>query len=157
MENALPAVRGALDHALVIESAEALGAMQRAFELTREHLLNRRQFGQRIGDFQALRHRLADMLIELEQARSMVLSGLDALSESDARTRSLRAAATKARVAQAGTFVTAQAIQLHGGIGVTQEYPVGHYFKRLVAFEQRHGSAAVQVARVAEMLNRREG
>jgi alkylation response protein AidB-like acyl-CoA dehydrogenase len=61
------------------------------------------------------------------------------------------AAATKARVAQAGGFVTGQAIQLHGGIGVTEEYAVGHYFKRLLAFEQRHGSAAAQVARFAAL------
>lgn len=148
---ALPGIRRALDHALVIESAEALGAMQRAFELTRDYLLTRRQYGQRIGDFQALRHRLADMFVEVEQARSMVLRGLEALALPDGRTRSRYAAATKARVAQSGLFVTAQAIQLHGGIGVTDEYLIGHYFKRLVAFNQRRGTADVHVERFAEL------
>jgi alkylation response protein AidB-like acyl-CoA dehydrogenase len=148
---ALPAIRRALDYALVLESAEALGAMQRAFELTREYLLTRRQYGQLIGDFQALRHRLADMFIELEQARSMVLHGLEALASADWRTRSLYAAATKARVAQSGMFVGAQSIQLHGGIGMTDEFHIGHYFKRLLAFSQRHGTADVQVTRFAEL------
>ena len=145
------ALNAAHDHALVLESAEALGAMQRAFDLTRDYLLTRRQYGQLIGEFQALRHRLADMFVELEQARSMVLRGVEALVASPPAERARLAAATKARVAQAGGFVTAQAIQLHGGIGVTQEYPVGHYFKRLLAFEQRHGSAAAQVERFAAL------
>jgi alkylation response protein AidB-like acyl-CoA dehydrogenase len=149
--DAMPSIRLALDHALVVEGAEAVGAMQRAFELTRDYLLNRRQYGQRIGDFQALRHRLADMFVELEQARSMIFRGLEALTSPDWKTRSLYAAATKARVAQSGLFVTAQSIQLHGGIGITDEYLVGHYFKRLVAFNQRHGTAEVQVERFADL------
>lgn len=145
------AIHAAHDHALVLESAEAIGTMQAALDLTRDYLLTRRQYGQRIGDFQALRHRLADMFIELEQARSMVLRGLAALVDGDPAERALIAAATRARVAQAGTFVGAQGIQLHGGIGVTEEYPVGHHFKRLIAFETRHGTAAAQVQRFAEL------
>ena len=145
------ALAAAHDHALVLESAEALGAMQRALEMTRDYLLTRRQYGQLIGDFQALRHRLADMFIEVEQARSIVLRGVEALVSSPTTERARLAAATKARTAQAGAFVTGQAIQLHGGIGVTEEYAVGHYFKRLLAFEQRHGSAAAQVARFAAL------
>ena len=143
---ALPAIQRALDHALVLEGAEAVGAMQRAFEITRDYLVNRRQYGQRLADFQALRHRLADMFIELEQARSILLWALEALlSEDPARSR--RAAAAKARIAQSGLFVGAQAVQLHGGIGVTEEYSIGHYFKRLVAFNQRRGSADVHLER----------
>jgi alkylation response protein AidB-like acyl-CoA dehydrogenase len=144
---AMPALDVALDHSLVLQSAEAVGAMQRALEMTREYLQTRRQYGQVIGDFQALRHRLADMFIEVEQARSMVLRGIESLT--DEASRSAMAAATKARVAQAGLFVTGHAIQLHGGIGVTDEYPLGHYFKRIMAFDQRHGNAAVQVQRFA--------
>jgi alkylation response protein AidB-like acyl-CoA dehydrogenase len=140
---ALPAIARAIAHQLVIESAEAVGAMQAALDLTRDYLLTRKQYGQRIGDFQALRHRLADMFIETEQARSMVLRGIDALDDDAQRSRI--ASATKARVAQAGTFVTANAIQLHGGIGVTEEYPVGLYFKRLLMFGQRHGTADAHV------------
>jgi alkylation response protein AidB-like acyl-CoA dehydrogenase len=148
---ALPIMQRALDFALVIESAEAVGAMQRAFELTRNYLLERRQYGQRIGDFQVLRHRLADMFIELEQARSIVLRGLAALTQDHPRLRSAMAAATKARVAQAGLYVSAQAVQLHGGIGMAQEHAVGHYFNRLVAFNLRHGTADVHLARFASL------
>lgn len=150
------ALQKALDHTLVVESAEALGAMQRVFDLTREYLLTRKQFGRPIGDFQALRHRLADMFIEVEQARSIVLRGLAGLRSADPRERSMLAAATKARTAQAGAYVGAQGIQLHGGIGVTEEYPVGHYFKRLTAFGLRHGSEAVQVERYAALSNTRD-
>jgi acyl-CoA dehydrogenase len=146
-----PALLHALDCALVLESAEALGGMQRVLDMTREYLMTRKQFGRPIGDFQALRHRLADMFIEVEQARSIVLLGLAGLRDGNPSERARLAAATKARTAQAGAFVGAQGIQLHGGIGVTEEYPVGHYFKRLTAFEARHGSAAVQVDRFARL------
>ena len=155
-EHALSIVIGAFDRALVGESAEALGAMRSALELTQDYLLTRKQYAQAIGDFQALRHRLADMFIELEQARSMVMRGLQALSGSSAEERSLISAATKARVAQAGMFIGAQAIQLHGGIGVTDEYPVGHFFKRLLAFDRRHGGSEAQVQRYAELSWKKE-
>lgn len=143
------ALAAAVDRALVLESAEALGAMQGAFDLTREYLAVRRQYGRLIGEFQALRHRLADMFIELEQARSILTLGLSALDDADVGHRGRLAAATRARVAQAGLYVGGQAIQLHGGIGVTDEYPVGHYYKRLVAFAARHGGEARQVERFA--------
>jgi alkylation response protein AidB-like acyl-CoA dehydrogenase len=153
---ACPAVLNALDHALVVESAEAVGAMQKVFDLTRDYLLTRHQYGRPISDFQALRHRLADMFIEVEQARSIVLRGLAGLRSADPRERSMLACATRARTAQAGAYVGAQGIQLHGGIGVTEEYPVGHYFKRLTAFALRHGTEAAQVERYAELSNNRE-
>lgn len=153
---AMPAIAAALDHALVVESSEAVGAMQRALELTRDYLLARRQYGQPLSEFQALRHRLADMFIELEQARSMVIRGLESLTCADPVARSRMAAATKARVSQAGMFITAQAIQLHGGMGVTNEFFVGHYFKRLLAFNQRRGAAEVHVERFAALDRERQ-
>ncbi len=148
-DTATPALHLALDHRLMLEAAEALGAMQRALDMTRDYLLTRRQYGQLIGDFQALRHRLADMFIETEQARSILLRGLAAL-DGEARQRSAMAAAVKARAAQAALFVCGNAIQLHGGIGVTDEYPVGHLYKRALAFDQRHGGSARQVERYAD-------
>jgi alkylation response protein AidB-like acyl-CoA dehydrogenase len=151
---ALPALLHAIDHALVLEGAEALGAMERALEITTDYLLNRRQYGQRLADFQALRHRLADMRIEIEQARSILLRALEALRSGDSEC-SLYAAAAKARIAQSGLFVGAQAVQLHGGIGVTEEYTIGHYFKRLIAFNLRRGSADVHVERFAAMRRER--
>lgn len=146
-----PALAEALDHALVLEAAEAVGAMQRVLELTRDYLLTRKQYGQLIGQFQALRHRLADMFIEVEQSRSILLRGLQSLTSDQPAARAAMAAAVKARVAQAGLFTGAQGIQLHGGIGVTDEYPVGHYYKRLLAFAHRHGSEAIQVERYAKL------
>ena len=149
--NAGGAVRLALDHALILGSADALGAMQAALDLTRDYLLTRRQYGRSIGDFQALRHRLADMFIETEQARSMVFRGLEALVEADEVTRTRLASATKARVAKAGRFVTGEAIQLHGGIGVAEEYPLGRLFRRLLAFDLRHGASAAHIDRFARL------
>jgi alkylation response protein AidB-like acyl-CoA dehydrogenase len=143
------ALAAALDYQLIIESAETVGAMQRAQELACDYLKTRQQYGQLIGDFQVLRHRLADMFIETEQARSIMMRGLGELIALSGEQRSLMAAAVRARVAQAAMFVCAQAIQLHGGIGVTEEYPVGHYFKRALAFSQRHGGADAQVERFA--------
>ena len=150
-EDALSAIEFAVDCEHVVESAEAVGVMNTAFELTREYLNTRQQYGQLIGQFQALQHRLADMFIELEQARSVVLRGLDALVRNDTD-RSAMAAACRVKVAQAGHFVGAQGIQLHGGIGVTEEYPVGHHFRQLIAFEMRHGGAGAQVERYAGMM-----
>ena len=150
-ETTHPALAATLDLRLVLESAEALGAMERALELTRDYLLTRKQYGQLIGDFQALRHRLADMFIETEQARSLILRGLGAVVEGDAAQRARIAAAVKARTAQAALFVCGSAIQLHGGIGVTDEYPVGHYYKRALAFDLRHGGGQRQVKRFADL------
>jgi len=148
---AAPVLSAALDQRLVLESAEVLGAMERAQEITQEYLLTRKQYGHVIADFQALRHRIADMFIETEQARSIILRGLGALVDGDSAPRALMAAAVKARVTQAALFVCGNAIQLHGGIGVTDEYPVGHFYKRALAFDQRHGGSARQVERFAEL------
>jgi alkylation response protein AidB-like acyl-CoA dehydrogenase len=144
-------IREAFDYGLVGESAEAVGAMQRAMEITRDYLMTRKQYGKLIGEFQALRHRLADMFIEVETARSIVLRGLEALENDPPAERSAIAAAVKARTAQAGLYVGANGVQLHGGYGVTNEYAIGHYYKRLLAFDQRHGGNASQVERFAEM------
>ena len=150
--DALGEITRAVDFELVVESAEAVGVMQTAFDMTRDYLNTRQQYGKLIGQFQALQHRLADMFIELEQARSIVLRGLDALLRDEAD-RSAIAAATRVKVAQAGHFVGAQGIQLHGGIGMTDEFPVGHHFRQLIAFEMAHGGASRQVERYAEMMD----
>jgi len=150
-DSAGAALAAAIDHALVLESAEALGTMHAAFELTRGYLLTRRQYGQLIGDFQVLRHRLADMFTAIEQSRSIVLRGCAALCGADAAVRARVAAATRTFVAQSADSVAAQTVQLHGGIGITEEYIAGHYFKRLMVFAARHGGAEAQVARFAAM------
>ena len=150
-DKAVQALDAALDHALVLESAEAVGAMQEVVDLTRDYLGTRKQFGRSIGEFQALQHQLADMFIALEQARSIVIRALEALRSGAPLDRAMLAAATKARTAQAAAVVGGKGIQLHGGIGVTEEYLVGRLFRRLTAFAVRHGSADVQIERYTEI------
>jgi alkylation response protein AidB-like acyl-CoA dehydrogenase len=144
---AAAALGAALDHGLVAACAETCGAMQAALKITREYLNTRKQFGVPIGDFQALRHKLADMFIETEQARSIVLRAIAAQNGSDAAEATRLASAAKARVGKAGHFVGAQAIQLHGGIGVTEEYSIGQYYKRFVMFDLWMGSSASHLDR----------
>jgi alkylation response protein AidB-like acyl-CoA dehydrogenase len=106
--------------------------MEAAIVATAEHLKVRKQFGVPIGSFQALQHRMADMAAEMELARSMLYALLASLENDDAATRQHTASAAKALVGRAAKQVCAQAIQLHGGIGMTEEYTIGHYFKRAV-------------------------
>lgn len=137
----------ALDRATAIACAQALGGMTALFERTGAYLKTRKQFGVPIGSFQVLQHRAVDMFIELEQCRSMVLMAAakaDSASGDD-RKRSLSAA--KAYVAKASKFVAQQAVQLHGGIGVTEELDVGHYFRQLTAFGTCLGDRAYHLAR----------
>jgi alkylation response protein AidB-like acyl-CoA dehydrogenase len=117
--------------------------------MTREHLKTRTQFGAPIGSFQALQHRAVEMLMQTELARSMAI--LAALSlERGPEERWRNVAAAKAKVAQAGRFVGQQAVQLHGAIGLTAEYKVGHGFKRLTAIELLFGDADHHIDALAE-------
>lgn len=129
----------AVDEAIAAVSAEAVGAMDRALALTVEYLKTRVQFGQPIGAFQALQHRAADMYVAVEQARSMALWATMSVAEEDVVTRRKAMAAAKIQVAKSARFVGQQAIQLHGGIGMTWEYEVGHLFKRLTMIERQFG------------------
>ena len=131
--------------------AEALGVMGRALHTTRDYLLERRQFGVAIASFQVLRHRLADMAIALEQSRAMLQHALRSLHENDRAVRRRELLLAKALVGRNGRHVGAQAIQLHGGIGMTDEYIVGHCFKRLVVLDQWLGDAEASWARAAEV------
>lgn len=132
-------VRAAVDKAVAGACAEAVGAMARLLDITVEHLKTRKQFGAPIGSFQALQHRAADMLCELELARSMAMYAALMSSDPDPRTRRTAIAAAKAQVSAAARFVGQQAIQLHGGMGMSEEYPAGRYFKRLTLFERLFG------------------
>lgn len=147
---ALPAIERAVDHAMVMLGADMVGAMQASLDMTKEYLLTRRQYGSLIGDFQALRHRLADMFIETEQSRSILLRAVGGLSL-EREERAALASAAKALIAQAARFVTGQAIQLHGGIGVTEECPVGRYFARAVVYDARMGSSEAHIGRFAAL------
>lgn len=136
-----PLLEAAADYGAALLCAEAVGAMDAIFAATLEYLKTRQQFGAPIGKFQALQHRMADMFIHLEQARSLaMLAAVKAGSPHEEERRRVVSAA-KARVGQAARFVGQQAVQLHGGMGVTDELPAAHYFKRLAMIEVTLGDA----------------
>ena len=135
------------DLGLAALCAEAIGVLDRALAITTEYARTRQQFGVAIGTFQALQHRMADMFMHLEQARSMaILATVRALDEeASARRRALSAA--KVVIGEACRFVGQQAVQIHGGMGVTDELDISHYFKRLFAIEKQFGSTREHLGR----------
>jgi pimeloyl-CoA dehydrogenase small subunit len=142
-------IRRVVDEAIAALCAEAVGAMAAMQELTVEYLKTRRQFGVPIGTFQVLQHRAVDMLIALEQARSMALLATMMVAEENEALRHRTIAAAKAQIGRSGRLVGQQAVQLHGGIGMTMEYKVGHYFKRVTAIDTIFGDADHHLAEVA--------
>ena len=140
-----------VDAAIAALAAEAVGAMTTMHELTVEYLKTRKQFGVPIGAFQVLQHRAADMLIALEQARSMCLLATMMADEPDVVERRKAIAATKVQIGRSGRFVGQQAIQLHGGIGMTMEHKVGHYFKRVSIIDTLFGDADHHLAELARV------
>lgn len=123
--------------------AEAVGAMDEALRLTTEYLTSRKQFGVPLSTFQTLTHRAADMYVSLELARS--LNFYAAMSIADGRFDPVIAARAKLQIGRSGRHIAQEAIQLHGGIGMTAEYPIGHYAARLTAIDQTFGTADDQV------------
>lgn len=152
-----PILDAALDYGAGLLCAEALGAMEAIFEATLEYLKTRQQFGAPIGKFQALQHRMADMFIHLEQARSMAMLAAVKLGSQDAAERRRAVSAAKYRVNQAARYIGQQAVQLHGGMGVTDELPASHYFKRLATIELTLGDADHHLARFVAQPGFREG
>jgi alkylation response protein AidB-like acyl-CoA dehydrogenase len=120
-------------------------------EMTVEYLKTRKQFGVPIGNFQVLQHRAAEMLIALEEARSMVFFATMMAEEADPTERRKAIAAAKVQIGRSGRFVGQQAIQLHGGIGMTMEYKVGHYFKRVTMIDAMFGDADHHLAELARL------
>jgi alkylation response protein AidB-like acyl-CoA dehydrogenase len=131
--------------------AEAVGAMEALHAMTLEYLKTRQQFGVAIGRFQALQHRAVDMLIHLEEARSMAILAAGKADSANIYERRRAATAAKAVIGRAGRYVSQQAIQLHGGMGMTDELPVGAYVKRLTAIDILFGDAAYQRAQFAQL------
>jgi alkylation response protein AidB-like acyl-CoA dehydrogenase len=144
-------IERAVDRAIAALCAEAVGIMETLNATTLEYLKTRKQFGVPIGSFQALQHRMADMMVEQEQAKSMAtLAALSADLE-DAKERRRVISAAKVQIGKSGRFVGQQAIQLHGGIGMTDEYVAGHYFKRLTMIDQTFGDTDHHLDRFAEV------
>ncbi|MEY4269022.1 MAG: Acyl-CoA dehydrogenase [Pseudomonadota bacterium] len=143
---ALAMIERIVDEATVAVCAEACGAMERLHAGTLDYAKQRQQFGQPIGRFQVLQHRMVDMFMEAEQARSMTLMATLKLEQDD-KDRAASVSAAKAKVSQACRFVGQNAVQTHGGIGITQELAIGHYFKRATMIENQFGSADYHLER----------
>ncbi|MCA3256022.1 MAG: acyl-CoA dehydrogenase family protein [Alphaproteobacteria bacterium] len=136
---ALPIVEAVLDEATVAVCAEACGVMRQMHAQTIDYAKQRKQFGQPISAFQVLQHRMVDMFMELEQSVSMTLMATLKL-DLPAAERMAAVSAAKSRVGKACKFVGQSAIQIHGGMGMTDELAVGHYFKRATMIENQFGS-----------------
>ncbi|RYF23251.1 MAG: pimeloyl-CoA dehydrogenase small subunit [Comamonadaceae bacterium] len=134
-------------YALLALAAEALGAMDVAKESTLDYLQTRKQFGVPIGTFQALQHRMADLLLEVEQMRSAVINAADAIDNAEGAAREKALSAAKFTAGSVGTLVAEESIQLHGGIGMTWELPLSHYAKRLVLIDHQFGDEDHHLAR----------
>ena len=150
VDNGLPLVELVTDEAIAALCAEACGAMKVAHEMTVEYSRNRKQFGTAIGKFQVLQHRMVDMFMEHEQSVSMTYMATLKVDE-DEVTRKKAASAAKVRIGQGGRFVGQQAIQIHGGMGMTDELAVGHYFKRLTMIDAEFGNVDYHLKRYTDL------
>ena len=150
-DEAYPVIEHAVDRAIAALCAEAVGIMEVLNATTLEYLKTRKQFGVPIGSFQALQHRMADMVVEHEQAKSMAVLAALSADLADARERRRVISAAKVQIGKSGRFIGQQAIQLHGGIGMTDEYVAGHYFKRLTMIDQSFGDVDHHLDRFAEV------
>jgi alkylation response protein AidB-like acyl-CoA dehydrogenase len=148
----LAALEEAIDFGAALVCAEAVGAMQFACTTTLEYLKTRKQFGVPIGSFQALQHRIVDMFISLEQARSMAcLAASRADGAADARERARAVSGAKIRIADAARHISQEAVQLHGGMGMSEEMKLSHAFRRLTVLARDFGDADHHLARYAAL------
>ena len=139
-----------IDRAIVSIGAEALGAMQALLDATVEYTKTREQFGQPIGKFQALQHRMADMFLKVQETRSLLLHAAIRVDENSDEAASA-CAALKVKLCEAGRYVMQEAVQLHGGIGMTDELVVGHHYKRLMLLSKLYGDEAYYLRRFAAL------
>jgi len=148
---ALPVIEEAVDFATALVCAEAVGAMKFSCDTTLEYLKTRKQFGVPIGTFQALQHRIVDMYVAYEQAKSMAfLACSQADSSTDAQERMRAISAAKIKIADNARLISQEAIQLHGGMGMSEELKVSHSFRRLTMIAQQFGDADHHLARFAK-------
>jgi alkylation response protein AidB-like acyl-CoA dehydrogenase len=148
----LTVLSAAIDQAIAALCAEAVGAIDAINLATVEYSKNRKQFGQPIGKFQALQHRMADMFVQGVQARSMSNLATGFSREADAALRQRKISTAKAFIGNAARFCGQNAVQLHGGMGITDELPTGHYFKRLTLINQTFGDVSYHLAKVSDAI-----
>ena len=149
--DALERLEAALDEAVAALCSEAVGTMDAMHAMTVDYLKTRKQFGRPIGDNQALQHRAVDMLVSLEQARSMAMFGTVMCRDPDPTDRQRAIHATRVQINNSGRHVGQEAVQLHGGIGVTMEYAVGHHFKRMSMIERQFGDTDTHLSALARL------
>jgi pimeloyl-CoA dehydrogenase small subunit len=149
-EDGLALIERVVDDARTALCAEAVGLMDESLKTTVEYIKTRKQFGVAIGTFQSLQHRASDMFVAVEQARSMSMFATMASEFDDAKERAKAIAAATVQIGKSAKFVGQQSIQLHGGIGMTQEAKIGHYFKRLTMIENTFGDTDYHLRRVTD-------
>ena len=149
--DALAVIETVVDRAITAVCAEALGAMEVLIKMTQEHLKTREQFGVPIGAFQVLQHKVVDMFTAHELSKALTYRAAAAMSSGDATERARAASAAKTQVGRAGKFIGQSAVQLHGGMGMTDELSVGHYFKRLSMIDVQFGNADHHLSRFADI------
>lgn len=150
--SAIEAIESVIDRAALAAAAEALGAMDSLLKKTVEYSKTRKQFGTAIGTFQALQHRMADMFIQCQLARSIVVMAAMKMDSSATTAEKAKAVSSaKSRVGKAIKLVGEEAVQIHGGIGTTQELDVGHLFKCVTALEMQYGNTDYHTARFAQL------
>jgi alkylation response protein AidB-like acyl-CoA dehydrogenase len=141
-----------LDFGAALSCAEAVGAMKFACDTTLEYLKSRRQFGVPIGAFQALQHRMVDMFMSYEQAKSMACLACSKMDQAESvRDRARSVSAARIRIADAARHISQESVQLHGGMGMSEELKVSHTFRRLTALGRRFGDADYHLARFASL------
>ena len=150
-QGALPAIEAVAERAIAALCAEAVGAMDVIVRDTAEYLKTRKQFGRPIGAFQVLQHQFTDMLMASEEARSMMYVATLRLGERDAGSRAKAVSGAKHLAGKHGRFIGQRAIQLHGGMGMTEEMAVSHYFKRLTMIDVMFGDEAYHLKRYATL------
>ena len=148
--DALPKIEAVIDRALAALSAEAVGIMQIMLDMTLEYTKIRQQFGRPLAANQVIRHRLADMAMQCDEARSMALRAA-LMIEAEPVARGRAASGAKAKIGKCARFVAEQSVQLHGAMGVTEELDIGSYFKRLLAFDTMFGGSAHHYRRHAAL------
>ena len=150
--DAYPVINRVVEAGISALAAEVVGGMDKMLDVTLEYLRTRQQFGKAIGENQVLQHKAADMLMSLEQGRSMSMLAAMMVDEPDAAERERNIAMAKVGVGQAGKFVSQNAVQLHGGIGMTEEYVIGHYFRRAMMFDHSFGDTAYYLNKLASQV-----
>ena len=151
-DQALGTIIRVTEAGIAATGAEVIGAMETMQAMTLDYLKTRQQFGKPIGENQALQHRAAEMLVAMEQGRSMAMLAAMMVDEPDAEERARNIAMAKVGVGQAGRFVSQNAVQLHGGIGMTEEYAVGHFFRRVMVVEHMFGDTAYHLDKLADQV-----